>query len=832
MSDRTRLRSGDRTGGGVTGDGGSSTLDAPTVLIVGGGRWARTLLAALTDVGVDSAHIGVVSARNSPAVRTWSGATEVWADLRDAISSRVWSAAIVANLPSEHHAAARALLEAGIPTLIEKPVVATLEEAADLVAVAQQSGTCSLRATSCSHLRGLPDLDHKRGDGPIELWWHESPTLHRDGTPRVPDLTTGVVSDYLPHLLAVLGTSIALDGANVDSVALAEDGSVSVGVSAGSAQISIRVSRSGEPSRGISWPRSGGVDTFDLVASAERPLQRELAAFVAAGRSGDLPNTVAKTLDIVRLTEQACSELQNVRDAALVAQLRRGTAAPISPAVLDTIVEAMALALVDVGLAQSVKDAEAVRLWAGRAWRVVAHLADDPFVDAGELIAITGASRSDYLKLCEVTARWDAGQRLIMSGGRARKYWTNTIGPLLMSGSVQAVLSNTALFPLRIGLYPGLSCMFHCTFCGRHPDARYDRESVDAGYRRFVDLFDQAPGRDRHRFYLSGGLEPLTNPRIGDIVTAGAARGFDLSLYTNALMLTPSFWSRHPGLADLDVLRISLYGTDATSALAVTGHRRSFDQVITNVITTLQLRQENGFKTRIGLNHVILPNRPNVIDELIELIVSINRDAATSQGIDFLTLREDYGATAEGGVSDHEREQLRTALGRLQSEAEPGGRLAGLTVDLGYALDPLLQDWPARPLRFAKEIQLRSQLYPQVSVAIDILGDTYGYREAAFLERPGGSRFIIGRIDDRKSLMDIVTNWVDSSGRVDVQTGDLAMLDIFDHVVTLILSSASADIRLGIPPESGPIRLWRASRADHAEIALAHPFAVAPETRR
>ena len=70
-------------------------------------------------------------------------------------------------------------------------------------------------------------------------------------------------------------------------------------------------------------------------------------------------------------------------------------------------------------------------------------------------------------------------------------------------------------------------------------------------------MFKDAPKDDPYRFYISGGLEPLTNQGIGEIVNFGSEQGFKLSMYTNGFLLTPDLLKRHPGLWNLDTLRIS-----------------------------------------------------------------------------------------------------------------------------------------------------------------------------------------------------------------------------------------------------------------------------------
>ena len=66
-------------------------------------------------------------------------------------------------------------------------------------------------------------------------------------------------------------------------------------------------------------------------------------------------------------------------------------------------------------------------------------------------------------------------QNLIINYSVGSKYWKNTIIPINESGSIMNTLEKKPVHPYRIGIYPGLSCMFECVFCGRNYSAKYDR---------------------------------------------------------------------------------------------------------------------------------------------------------------------------------------------------------------------------------------------------------------------------------------------------------------------------------------------------------------------
>ena len=56
-------------------------------------------------------------------------------------------------------------------------------------------------------------------------------------------------------------------------------------------------------------------------------------------------------------------------------------------------------------------------------------------------------------------------QQLIIKEGLGRKYW-NTMIPYIKNGVNEKVVNYEYQFPLRLALFPGLSCMYYCGFCG------------------------------------------------------------------------------------------------------------------------------------------------------------------------------------------------------------------------------------------------------------------------------------------------------------------------------------------------------------------------------
>jgi dTDP-4-amino-4,6-dideoxy-D-glucose ammonia-lyase len=147
--------------------------------------------------------------------------------------------------------------------------------------------------------------------------------------------------------------------------------------------------------------------------------------------------------------------------------------------------------------------------------------------------------------------------------------------------------------------------------------------------------------------------------------------------------------------------------------------------------------------------------------------------------------------------------------------------LENLQVDYGYALQAIREGQIGRGLEMAERAEIRRRGYPQVSVVVDLLGDVYLYREAGFIERPGASRYIIGRVGHGRPLQAVVADFVRSGIGIEPGPDDTQYFDSFDHVVTRLLHQAEADAAYGVPLEQGPVR---------ARVPVAAVPAVEPVT--
>lgn len=438
------------------------------------------------------------------------------------------------------------------------------------------------------------------------------------------------------------------------------------------------------------------------------------------------------------------------------------------------------------------------------------HLnATDPFIKQENISKLLSISKDDLIYYNSILRKVPEFQKFMTNFGVASKFLKNTIFPVIQSGSLESYTKKKNIFPFKVGLFPGLSCMFKCTFCGRNYDAVYDRSKLDQGMDMFNKLILEAPKNDDYRFYIAGGLEPLTNPRIGELINDLAKAGFKSSMYTNAYMLTDKYLKKNEALFNLDYLRISIYGTKDEDYVQTTKHLKGFKQVFSNIPNYLKLRNNVKSKTKFGLNYIILKKYTQKLQELIDKIIEINKEVGLNKNnFDFLTLREDFSIHSDK-YSEDDKIKLSQILKSVDKQTQTEKFLKDLYIDYGFALDGLKKGYIKNSLAdsFVSEEEFFTNIgVPHSSVVVDLYGDVYMFREAGFLDRPGAKRYIIGNLIKDGSMQNIIENFNNNNFKVDAKKEDIEYLDAWDHVVIKLANQHDADYKFGIPFNLGPIK--------------------------
>ena len=236
--------------------------------------------------------------------------------------------------------------------------------------------------------------------------------------------------------------------------------------------------------------------------------------------------------------------------------------------------------------------------------------------------------------------------------------------------------------------------------------------------------------------------------------------------------------------------------------------KNQFNLVKNNIVNLIKFKNKNNIKTSLGLNYIILDGRGQEMLKLLDFIDDINRLVGNNKNnINFLTLREDFRSTTHLRSQKGERLKLLNIFKKFKERLNYQNKFDEMYVDYGYSLEPIkngLIDHVYEDV-FADESILLKEGTPNISVAIDLYGDVYGYREAAFLDRPGSKRYILGRIDDNIDLKNIIEMALKKERNIKQEKNDLDYLDAFDHIVLRTLDQAKKDKSFGIPFELGPV---------------------------
>lgn len=824
------------------------------VAVVGAGRWARVVCRVLAEFSPGIEQIHLVAERNFAATKQWleeqreNGAGSPHAPYRnvvlcsslgEVVEQEGVEVAFVTRMASQHYEATRRLLLGGKHVLVEKPFVLRLGEAEDLVRLARERnrvlavGYEFMFARPLHYFREI--LKEHPGDASrVDLVWSDVPNVEKWGIKKQLDLSANAVTDALPHALSLLFVLFGKREIKTREVR-SRDGcwQARLELLYGSIPVSLEVDKeASEPRRSIAVTSARGVRLeLDLTrepakvtldgeplpedprdGSFPRSLTAEFAYFFAEAKAPrkETPNMAENTVHFVEATERANEKLVDEQSSRMRALLWGEPPDAVPETALKILRHHLLDPLLTQHLVESPKDVAALDVWGRRAFRIVHRFSDDPWTTEDRILTEEGLDPNQLIRLNAAIRQSDFLQRLMVREGRAYKYW-QTILPLIETGSIDAALTNAFHFPLRVGIYAAVSCMFYCSFCGRKHGVRYSAGDIEPGNDVFDQIFSEMP-KGVSTLSLGGGLEPLTNPRLDDVIRSAKKYGHKVPLVTNGYMLTPSFVRRHQGLWELDVFRISCYGVDEQSYLEVTKRPGAFQLVKSNLIEFLKERNRRGSPLKVGLNFIVLINSTGQILRLLDAIRDIN-EAVGGPGVDFLTLREDFSVPETEGLTAAER----VALVEIFQEFKERQRrqCPSLKVDFGYALYPLSEGVVWRPLAMVTHDGMLPKAYPQVSVAVDLLGDVYLYRDAAFLERPGADRYIIGRVSRTHSLEAVVREFLDSGREIPPLPADPELMDAFDHVVTKVIWQADADRKAGIPFSLGPVR-YRARPSEGA----------------
>ena len=219
----------------------------------------------------------------------------------------------------------------------------------------------------------------------------------------------------------------------------------------------------------------------------------------------------------------------------------------------------------------------------------------------------------------------------------------------------------------------------------------------------------------------------------------------------------------------------------------------------------------------------------------MDYINDINKQV-DGQGIDFLTIREDFGSVTEitdsidkdidgrkyhldGFLNEEQRTQLIDVFEKFNDRLDV--ECPNLHVDFGYAMVALGEGVLGKPLARVDGTSMRKSGFPQLSVAIDSVGDVFLYREAGFKDRPGNDKFIAGRIGNGNSLDSVLRKFVETKHTANLKIDDSRFMDSYDHLITMLVNQAEDDRNFKLPFNLGPVKV-RVSNPNELNVNLSN----------
>ena len=190
-------------------------------------------------------------------------------------------------------------------------------------------------------------------------------------------------------------------------------------------------------------------------------------------------------------------------------------------------------------------------------------------------------------------------------------------------------------------------CNLHCSICsfrsseGHHrkdhlfpssvpclPGRRRFQNFTPESFRKILDTFPRAINLE-----LSGG-EPFTNPSIFEIIQLAHERRLKVHIPTNGTLFAENIDALLK--APVDILNVSLYGTDAASFSQVTGANGSlFDATVEGVSELARRRRRGGYPRVLRTSFVCSKDNLHLAIDFIRLSEKLGVDEAKLRNLRF-----------------------------------------------------------------------------------------------------------------------------------------------------------------------------------------------------
>jgi MoaA/NifB/PqqE/SkfB family radical SAM enzyme len=213
--------------------------------------------------------------------------------------------------------------------------------------------------------------------------------------------------------------------------------------------------------------------------------------------------------------------------------------------------------------------------------------------------------------------RLEAENRLALPPELLQDFGLETGSEISLRITPEGLLLRPSLHhPRKVYIEPTGKCNFHCRTCIRHAWEETPGAMSESTFARVLEGI--AAFQPRPSVFFGGFGEPLTHPRIVEMVGAAKQAAARVELITNGVLLTPEC-ARGLIEAGLDTLWVSLDGA-SPERFADVRQSESLREILENLKRYRELyRQTRGGTAEIGAVFVAMKRNIHELPKLLEL---------------------------------------------------------------------------------------------------------------------------------------------------------------------------------------------------------------------
>lgn len=183
-------------------------------------------------------------------------------------------------------------------------------------------------------------------------------------------------------------------------------------------------------------------------------------------------------------------------------------------------------------------------------------------------------------------------------------------------------LEGKVIYPIYIEVSTSGTCNHKCIFCSM--DFMRNKTKF-LNTKIFKNRLKEMSKIGVKSIMFAGEGEPLLHKDINDIISHTKEVGIDISLVTNGVLLNKEFVNKN--LNNISWIKVSCAaGTKETYAKIHGTNTSDFNKVIKNLQYAVKIKNENNYKTVLGIQLLLLPDNVNEVESLTKIAKDIGLD--------------------------------------------------------------------------------------------------------------------------------------------------------------------------------------------------------------